>query len=138
VAPSEVDRMLNKKSGLLGIVGTMDMREILSAAGKKVTGYKSEKKFTAEEKKRAELALKMFVYHIVRYVGQFFATMKGLDLVVFTGGIGERSPAVRQMILSEIKNLGSFKNAVIEANEELMMAREIVLIIKKQDTRNKQ
>ena len=123
---TEVDKILNKKSGLLGVAGTMDMREILSGAGEKVVGYKVEKKFTAEQKKQCSLALKMFVYNIVRYVGQFTAVMKGLDLIVFTGGVGERSPAVRSLVLKDVKNLGKFKSVVVPADEELMIAREVI------------
>lgn len=121
----EVDNILNKKSGLLGVAGTMDMREVLAAAGKKVVSYKVEKKFTDEEKKRAEIALKMFVYNIVRYVGQLAVTIGGIDALVFTGGIGERSPIIRQLVVKDLKALGKFKTIVIPANEELMIAREI-------------
>lgn len=124
-SPEEVNGILNKESGLLGVAGTMDMREILLAAGEKVVNYKAEKKFSASEKEKARLALKMFVYHIVRYIGQFRAVMKGLDLLVFTGGIGERSPALRSLVLKEVKSLGKFKSAAVNANEELMMAKEV-------------
>ncbi|MEK7167862.1 MAG: acetate kinase, partial [Patescibacteria group bacterium] len=125
LSPEEVDGILNRQSGLLGVANTRDMREILLASGEKVAGYKTEKKFSASEKEKAKLALKMFVYNIVRYAGQFKAVMKGLDLVVFTGGIGERSLALRKLVLKEIKSLGRFKSVVISANEELMIAREI-------------
>jgi len=125
ISPTEIDQLLNKKSGLLAVAGTMDMREILAAAGKKVVGYKSNKKITANEKKQASLALKMFIYHIVKYIGEYFVVMKGLDLLVFTGGVGERSPVIREMILAEIKHLPKFKNVVIAVNEELMIAQEI-------------
>lgn len=130
LSPEEVDEILNKKSGLLGVAGTRDMREILSAAGEKVVGYKPEKKFSSTEKEKSKLALKMFVYNIVRYVGQFKAVMKGLDLLVFTGGIGERSPALRNLVLKEVKSLGKFKSIVVNANEELMMAKEIKKVMK--------
>ena len=121
----EIDKMLNKQSGLLAIAGTMDMREILAAAGQKVIGYKSVKKFSTTEKTQAKLALKMFIYRIIKYIGEYYTVMKGLDLLVFTGGVGERSPVIRKMILDEIKHLPKFKNTVITANEELMIAQEI-------------
>lgn len=126
LAPAEIDELLNKKSGLFAVAGTMDMREILFAAGEKVVGYKASKKYNAQEKTQAKLALKMFIYRIVKYIGEYYAIMKGLDLIVFTGGVGERSPAIRQMILAEIKHLPKFKNVVIPANEELMIAREVM------------
>jgi acetate kinase len=53
--------------------------------------------------------------------------MKGADAVVFTGGIGERSPVVRNLILKEIKFLGKIKSFVVPADEELMMARRASL-----------
>lgn len=121
----EIDTLLNKKSGLIGIAGTMDMREILAAAGKRVVGYKVSRKFTTLDKKNATLALDMFVYNIVRYIGQFTAVMGGVDVISFTGGVGERSPVVRDMVLKAVRHLGNFKSLVIPANEELMMAQEI-------------
>lgn len=120
---AKISEILNKKSGLLGVAGTMDMREILFAAGEKVIGYKSSKKKIPSAK--AKLALKMFVYNIVRYVGQFRAIMQGVDLIVFTGGIGERSPAVRNLVVKELRGLDNFKTAVIKANEELTIAKEL-------------
>jgi len=125
MSTKEVSELLNKKSGLLGIAGSMDMREILSAAGKKVVDYKVEKIFNKEQKEKSILALNMFVYNIVRYIGQFMAVMGGADLIVFTGGVGERSPVIKQMIMRSIKPLGNFKGIVIPANEELMIAREV-------------
>jgi len=123
---AEVDKLFNKESGLLGIAGTMDMREILSASGKKVVGYKVNKNFTSEQKEKSKLALDMFVYDIIRYIGQFTAVMGGVDLIVFTGGVGERSPVVRNMVLDGVKNLGKFKSITIPANEELMIAKEVL------------
>lgn len=126
LSTNEVYNILNKESGLLAISGTTDMREILAAAGQKVAGYEVKKKFTDEEKRQSTLALKMFVYDIVRYIGQFTAIMKGVDLLVFTGGIGERSPVIRQLVLKDVRPLGKFKAVVVEADEELMMAKEII------------
>lgn len=122
---SEINEIFNKKSGLLAIAGTSDMREILLAGGKQVTSYKVEKKFTQKQKAKAKLALDIFVYDVVRYIGQLAVSLDGVDLIVFTGGIGERSLVIRDIILNKIKSLGGFKSAVVEANEELMMAREI-------------
>lgn len=126
MAPAEISRIFNQESGLFAIAGTMDMREILTAAGKEVIGYHQGKKFNQAQKKKAVLALKMFIYDIVRYLGQFAAIMGGVDLIVFTGGIGERSPVVRQLILKKMRHWRKLKSVVVPANEELMMAREIV------------
>lgn len=122
----EINEIFNKKSGLLAIAGTMDMREILLACGKKVTDYKTNKIFTKKQKVNSELALNIFIYDIVRYIGQLITSMGGVDLIVFTGGIGERSPIIREMILKQIKCLGKCKPVVVNANEELMIAREII------------
>ncbi len=126
----EVDKLLNKQSGLLGVAGTMDMREILAGAGKKVVGYKVGKKFNTKEKGSCGLALKMFIYAIIKYIGQLMATMKGLDLLVFTGGVGERSPVIRDLIVKDLKWLGKLKVVVVPANEELMIAKEVVEKVK--------
>ncbi|NCN07459.1 acetate/propionate family kinase [Candidatus Falkowbacteria bacterium] len=126
MSTSEITKVFNQESGLLAIAGTMDMREILLASGHKVLDYSSNKIFTDNQKAKAQLALDMFVYDVVRYIGQLAISMDGVDLIVFTGGIGERSPAVRKIVLDKIRHLSKFKNIVIEANEELMIAREIV------------
>jgi len=130
MSTTEINEIFNKKSGLLGLAGTMDMREILLACGHKVVAYKSTKKFTKNQKIKAQLALDIFIYDIVRYIGQLSTVMGGLDLLVFTGGIGERSPVIRTMILKPIKCLGKYQSVVIRANEELMIAREIIQSIK--------
>lgn len=123
--PHAIYDLFNKKSGLLAIAGTADMRDILKGAGKKVTGYKSNKKYSIKQQADCKLALEIFIYDIVRYVGQLAMSMEGMDLIVFTGGVGERSPVIRQMVLEKIKSLGKFKTVVVEANEELMIAQEI-------------
>lgn len=126
MSTTEIADIFNKKSGLLAIAGTMDMREILLASDHQVLDYTTSKKFTNHQKTKAKLALDIFVYDVVRYIGQLTMSMGGVDLIVFTGGIGERSPAVRTIILNKIKQLSKFKSVIIMANEELMIAREIV------------
>lgn len=125
MSTGEITDVLNNQSGLLAVAGTMDMREILSASGHKVLGYKVVKKFTPKQKTNSKLALNIFIYDIVRYIGQLATSMDGVDLIVFTGGIGERSSVIRAMILDKIKHLRHFKSIVVKANEELMIAREI-------------
>jgi acetate kinase len=79
----EVETMLNKQSGLLGISGlTHDMRVL-------------QDEVRNHEDRRAKLAIDIFCYRVRKYIGAFLAAMGGADAIVFTGGIGENSPAVR-------------------------------------------
>jgi len=122
----EVEEILNKKSGLLGIFGfSNDLRDIMVAAGYKIPGYKPTKKFNQKEKERAKLALKMFIYRIVRYLGSYAMVMGGVDYIVFTAGTGERNADIRRLILKQVRNfLPSVKSLVIPTNEELMIAKQ--------------
>jgi len=100
----EVETLLNKQSGLLGISGlTHDMRELL-----------------AEEKenndRRAHLAIEVFCYRVRKYIGAFLAATDGADAVIFTGGIGENSPEVRTRICNGLGWLGMVLNS--EANDK--------------------
>lgn len=123
--PDEVDEMMNKKSGLLGVSGiSNDMREILTAAGYKVKGFEMKKKVSPERKKRAKLALKMFIYNIQRYVGQHAMALGKVDAIIFTAGIGERNATVRKMVTDGLGLLGKVRVLVVPTNEELMIARE--------------
>jgi acetate kinase len=90
--PEEVENLLNKESGLKGICGVSDMREILERA--------------AKGNERAELAIKMFCYRIKKYIGAYHAVLGRLDAVVFTGGIGENAVAIRQRVCEGLKHLG--------------------------------
>jgi acetate kinase len=83
----EVESVLNKQSGLLGISGiTADMRELLAEAAE-------------HDDRRARLAIAMFCYRARKYVGAYLAAMGGADAIVFTGGIGENAAGVRARIL---------------------------------------
>jgi acetate kinase len=126
--PWEVDQILNKNSGLLGVAGTMDMREVLVNAGYKIKGFKA-KKADSRKQKAARLALQIFIYRVQKYIGAYAAIMGGVDVIVFTGGIGERSEIIRKLVLKNLKRLGRFKTLVIPANEELMIAREVKKLI---------
>jgi acetate kinase len=89
----EIDHILNRKSGLLGISGvSSDMRKIVEAAGK--------------GNKRCELAIEMFAYQVKKYIGAYAAALGGIDTLVFTAGIGENSPEVRAAICSGLEFLG--------------------------------
>jgi len=85
----EVDRVLNKESGLLGISGISDMREVSKRASK------------GDEK--SQLALDMFVYRIKKYIGAYSVVLGRVDAIVFSGGIGENSPEIREAICRELE-----------------------------------
>lgn len=124
ITPQEVDNILNKKSGLLGISEFSDMREVLTAAGYSVPGFKG-KKVSAKKKKLAKLALQVFVYHIKKYLGAYAAILGTVDAIVFTAGIGERNKTVRYLIMKDLKIYGEPKILAIPTNEELMIARKL-------------
>jgi len=138
--PAEIERILNNESGLAAISGVgRDMRKILAARN--------------EGDERAELAFRMFVHTLRKYIGAYFFAMGGADAVVFTGGIGENSPEVRAEALRNLARWGirpdkeknenitgraaAFINApssevklmVIPTNEELMIARETYKLV---------
>jgi len=91
---SEVDTLLNKQSGLLGISGlTHDMRDLLAESSE-------------HDDRRATLAIQIFAYRARKYVGAYLAAMGGADAVVFTGGIGENAASVRQLICDGLEWMG--------------------------------
>ncbi|MBU0969872.1 MAG: acetate kinase, partial [Proteobacteria bacterium] len=130
----QVEKMLNQESGLLGVSGhSNDMEKIIARA--------------QNGDNRSRIALEMFIYRLKKYIGAYAAAMGGIDLLVFTGGMGENSPLIRQRVLSGMEFLGldldlsrnqgagaqdcllnsdssSADVALIHTNEELMIARE--------------
>jgi len=119
MSAEEVDSMLNKRSGLFGLSGSMDMREILVKAGYKVPGFKYNNKITAKEKEIARLTLSIFIYNIKKYIGAYSIILGKVDALVFTAGIGERSAIIRKLI---IKDLPKYRTIVIPTNEESLIA----------------
>ena len=92
-SPDDIDDLINKKSGLLGVTGiTSDMRDVEEAAEK--------------GDKKANLALSIFCYRIKKYIGAYAAAMGGVDAIVFTGGIGENSNTVRAKVCDKLEFLG--------------------------------
>jgi acetate kinase len=90
----EVDTLLNKQSGLLGISGlTNDMRELLA-----------EERENSD--RRAHLAIEVFCYRARKYIGAFLAAVGGAEALIFTGGIGENSPEVRSRICAGLEWMG--------------------------------
>ncbi|MGD0236575.1 MAG: acetate kinase [Syntrophorhabdales bacterium] len=107
----DIDQVLNRESGLLGISGvSSDMRRIVDGAGK--------------GNRRCELAIEMFAYQAKKYIGAYAAALGGIDTLVFTAGIGENSPEVRAAICKGLEFLGirldTAKNNETFAVEELI------------------
>ena len=89
----EIDELINKKSGLLGLSGvSSDMREILKAA--------------EVDNARALIALKAYCYRVRKYIGAYVAAMGGVDAIVFTGGVGQGSAMVRALALQGLDRMG--------------------------------
>ncbi|MEC4018430.1 acetate kinase [Streptomyces sp. H27-D2] len=88
----EVDTLLNKKSGLLGLCGDNDMREIGRRMG--------------EGDRAAELAFEIYIHRLRKYVGAYTAVLGRVDAIVFTAGVGENSAAVREAALRGLTGLG--------------------------------
>lgn len=116
----QIDALLNKASGLKGISGFSNDMRIL------------EERLNSGDK-RARLAIDIFVYRIKKYIGAYTAIMNGCDVLVFTAGIGENQKRIRDRICK-----GSFSHLkikprilVIPTNEELMIARKALQVIKR-------
>lgn len=106
----QMDTLLNKQSGLLGISGlTNDMRELLEEEREKGD-------------RRARLAIEIFVHRIRKYIGAYLAEMNGADAIIFSGGIGENSPDIRGRICRELEWFGIAVND--DRNNELIDRRE--------------
>jgi acetate kinase len=90
--PVALEHMLNEESGLIGLCGANDMREVLrrGAAGDE----------------RARLALDVYCYRIKKYIGAYYAALGGADALVFTAGVGENAAAVRGMACAGLESLG--------------------------------
>ncbi|MBR7071756.1 MAG: acetate kinase [Clostridia bacterium] len=108
LTPAELNTICNKKSGLLGISGlSNDSRDVCNGA--------------AEGNERCILAVQMQEYQILKFIGSYIAAMNGVDVIVFTGGIGEHNPELRQHI---VDNLG-FLNAEIDHEKNQLSGVEV-------------
>jgi len=122
-------KLIEEKSGLAGMTGTNgNMLDILELAGEKVFGVEHVCKYekTDENRTKSQLALNIYVNKIRQYIGGYAALMGGLDEVVFSGKIGAGSPVIRDRITSRFSFLGNVEVKVIEPDEELAMAKEVV------------
>ncbi|MFH0804929.1 MAG: acetate/propionate family kinase [Patescibacteria group bacterium] len=116
---ARVERLLYRESGLLGISGfTSDMREILKAAGVPVTGYHGRATFTTSQRRRARLALAVFTERLRDYIAWYAGLLGRVDALVFTGGIGERSAAVRRLATRAMHLRPVPRVLTVPANEE--------------------
>ena len=139
LSPDEMDTVMNKKSGMLGLCGTSDNRTIEARA--------------KEGDERAKLIESMLCHQLTKYIGGFSAAMGGVDAIVFTGGIGENNPQYRDRVCDQLKFMGveidydindklkrgpegeistpnsKVKVYVICTNEELMIARDTKEIV---------
>ena len=139
MSPAEVDRMLNKQSGLKGLAGHQDMREVRVRA--------------AAGDQEARLALDVYAYRIRAYIGAYLAVLPRLDALVFTAGIGENDADLRREICEPLGHLGlhldvdrnaapergtrsiddgsgAIRILVVPTNEEIMIARDTAELIK--------
>ena len=108
--PDQVDDILNKESGVLGISGvSSDFRDVQDAA--------------EAGNERAQLAIKMFCYQAVKIMGSYIAALGGIDTIVFTAGIGENDDIVRKYICDGI----SYRGLVIDDELNKIRGKEIVL-----------
>lgn len=135
---SEIDKILNKESGLKGLTGLNDMRDVLELKEKGDV--------------KAKLALDVYTYRIKKYIGSYAAILGGLDAIVFTAGVGENSAYVREASCEGLEFLGisidpskndkrakgirvisedenRVKILVIPTNEELEIARQTFSIV---------
>jgi acetate kinase len=105
----EVDTLLNRGSGMLGLTGYSDMRDVDDAA--------------AAGDHDAQLALEVYCRRIRGYVGQYYAQLGSLDAIVFTAGVGENSDDVRAASLAGLENLGIVMDAELNAGRKKQPAR---------------
>ena len=138
LTPDQMTEIMNKKSGFLGISGvSSDARDLDSRAN--------------AGDQRCKLALKMLTYGVIKYIGQFAAVMNGVDLIVFTGGIGEHNSRLRRRVCENFSYLGlkfdyeantafgedvmlslpdsKVKVALITTDEEIVIARDTMHIV---------
>jgi acetate kinase len=116
LSSQEIESLLNKQSGLLGISGlTNDMRELLDEAHE-------------NDDRRARLAVQIFCYRVRKYIGAYLAAMNGADALIFTGGIGENSAEVRASICEGLEWMGlaldGERNAAQTGGREGLISRD--------------
>lgn len=121
---SRIKNLLNNESGLLGLTGTSDLREVLLRAGHKVIGYKKKRKYNLMERKQARQALDIYVYDVRRYIAAYLAMSKNIDAIVFSGSAGAKNSDLRKTILKGITKPKSCKILVAGDDENLNLANK--------------
>lgn len=111
MAINDIDTMLNKESGLKGICGTNDMREVIT---------RSE-----QGDALSSLALKMYIHRIKKYIGAYSAILGRVDALIFTGGIGEHAVKVREMVCKDMNESIGLKVDLIKNKESLKTKQAI-------------
>ncbi|MEA3249697.1 MAG: acetate kinase [Patescibacteria group bacterium] len=127
--PDDVYDDLNHESGLKGLTGYADLREVLSMLGHDFPGFSLKKRPNKEEKEQARIAVDMFCYSVAKHIGSYAGILGSVDAIVFTAGIGERSQLIRKKVMSMVKLKPKPKVMVVPTNEELMIAREVGEIV---------
>ena len=117
---AQLDQILNKESGLKGISGVSgDLREVLHAI--------------KEGNQRAKLALSMYVYRLRYFIGAMITSLAGIDVLTFTGGVGENSPEVRAKTCAAFGFLGlqldPTKNAASPADQDIATPKSAVRVL---------
>lgn len=107
----EIDALLNKQSGLLGISGRIDVRDILTRQ--------------AEGDPQAHLALEMYTYRLKKYIGAYTAALGRVDALVFTAGVGENSAYIRRQACAELAHLGLVLDETINEQPNTGAIREV-------------
>lgn len=137
---NEIENLLNHESGMKGLCGASDMREVHRLA--------------SEGNEQARLAIEMYCYRISKYIGAYYVALGGLDALIFTGGIGENDSIIRQSVCSRLSMLGisidhkqnqidtkipfsisqrcsKTRVLVVPTNEELEIARQTISTLNK-------
>ncbi len=119
---AEVNTLLQKQSGMLGLTGYSDLRDIEAQAEK--------------GNKACQLALDMNAYRIKKYIGSYMAALNGVDALIFTAGIGEHSPTMRRLVCKDLNYLGieldnaknaDYKNGIAEIQSATSMVKILVI-----------
>ncbi|PWB38967.1 MAG: hypothetical protein C3F02_00990 [Parcubacteria group bacterium] len=121
---AKLKKILNEESGLLGLAGTSDLREILLANGYKVEGFRSSLKFSHMQKASARLALQKYIGRIRHYLGAYAAQAEHLDAIVFTGMVGHHSPIIRKLVLQKLNLPRRCKILISPGDEDLNIANK--------------
>jgi acetate kinase len=145
VPMANIINMLNKHSGLYGIAGAGDMRDIVQGV--------------EDQKPMHMLAFDMYEYRIRKYIGAYIAAMNGVDAIAFTAGIGENTPSLRAKICDNLSYFGiaidhqvnqqrgefelstpesKVKVYVIPTDEEIMIAKDTLKLITENNNKSKQ